>query len=262
MKIIAVIPAHLASVRFPRKILHPIHGIPMIEHVRRRALRCKGLARVYVATCDEEIANAVTQHGGNVIPTSNRHTNGTSRVAEAVGGLDCTHVILLQGDEPLLRPDHVERMIAAMKGGDDATVAWNVTAPIDEAAELDRHSFVKCVVGAHDRVVFCFRRSPCFSPYDVQRNFVRKILGIIGYRKDFLTDIVKTPASRVEAAESIEQMRIVENGYLLKSVAVPESLPSINEPDEVTHVLERLRHDAEQQRLLHEVVHPGTVAGS
>ena len=253
MNIIAVIPAHLASVRFPRKILHRIHGLPMIEHVRRRALLCRGLKEVYVATCDSEIANVVEGYGGRVITTSNTHTNGTSRVAEAVAKLDCTHVILLQGDEPLLRPEHVESMIEGMRADDEA-VAWNVTGPIDEPSELDRHSFVKCIVGAEDRILFCFRRSPCFSSFDVQRRFTRKILGIIGYSKTFLEKLVVDPPSRVETAEFIEQMRIIENGHCIRSVPVAESLPSVNEPREEQEVLEQLKADRRQKSLLDQIL--------
>lgn len=253
MKIVAVIPAHLASVRFPRKILHPIHGLPMIEHVRRRALRCAGLDGVYVATCDDEIASAVTGYGGRVIATSDKHRNGTSRVAEAIAGIDCTHVVLLQGDEPLLRPEHVQSMVEAMRS-DAGPVAWNITGPIDDASELDRHSFVKCIVGPGDRVVFCFRKSPCFSDFETQRRFTRKILGIIGYTKPFLRDVVTLPPSNVEAAESIEQMRIVENGFALRSVPVAQSLPSVNEPGEVGQVLDELERDRAQKSLLDQIL--------
>lgn len=256
MKVVAVIPSHLASIRFPRKILFPIHGIPMIEHVRRRALLCKGIAAVYVATCDEEIRQAVDSCGGKVILTSDKHLNGTNRVAEAISGIDCTHVILLQGDEPLLLPDHVERMVAAMRNDGNA-VAWNVTGPIEDRAELDRHSFVKCAVAADDRIAFCFRRSPCFSSYETQRHFVRKILGIIGYRKDFLKKLVSLPVSNMEAAESIEQMRIVESGHLLRSVPVEQSLPSVNEPHEMEFVLSHLEKDREQAKLLERILPAG-----
>ena len=95
---VAIIPAHLASVRFPRKVLHDFHGLPMIEHVRRRALMADGLCAVYVATSDREIADVVRSFGGEVIMTSPNHLNGTTRVAEAAAQLDCSHVILLQAD--------------------------------------------------------------------------------------------------------------------------------------------------------------------
>ena len=82
MKIVAIIPAHMASVRFPGKILFPFHGLPMIEHVRRRALMAGSLAEVIVATCDNEIASVIRGYGGKVVMTASTHKNGTTRVAE------------------------------------------------------------------------------------------------------------------------------------------------------------------------------------
>ncbi|OPY86532.1 MAG: 3-deoxy-manno-octulosonate cytidylyltransferase [Syntrophus sp. PtaU1.Bin208] len=253
MKIVAVIPAHLASVRFPRKILFPFQGLPMIEHVRRRALLSDTVKDVYVATCDEEIAEAVHGYGGQVILTSNIHTNGTSRVAEAVRAINCTHVLLLQGDEPLLLPRHLERMtqaIAAEPEGD----AWNATGPIENEAELDRHSFVKCAVDGAGKILYCFRRTPCYSSFDVQKTFIRKILGIIAYRKDFLLKLTALPPSPIEKAEFIEQMRIIENWHNLQSVPVSPSLPSVNEPHEADLVMDYIRQNEEQQVLLEKIL--------
>jgi 3-deoxy-manno-octulosonate cytidylyltransferase (CMP-KDO synthetase) len=252
MKIIAVIPAHLASVRFPRKILFPFHGLPMIEHVRRRALLSDNMSDVYVATCDEEIAEAVRGFNGKVIMTANTHTNGTSRVAEAVKDIDCTHVMLLQGDEPLLLPRHLDIFAQAIADEPEGD-AWNATGPIEHEEELDRHSFVKCAVSGSSRILYCFRRSPCYSAFDVQHTFVRKILGIIAYRKGFLLHLSALSASPIEQAEFIEQMRIIENGYILRSVPVSPSLPSVNEPGEAGIVLDYIQQNAEQRALLRQI---------
>ena len=253
MKVIAVIPARLASVRFPRKILFPFYGLPMIEHVRRRALLSEAVSEVYVATCDEEIADVVHGFGGKVIMTANTHTNGTSRIAEAVKEIDCTHVMLLQGDEPLLLPRHVDILataIAAEPEGD----AWNATGPIEHEEELDRYSFVKGAVSSSGRILYCFRRTPCYSAFEVQQSFVRKMFGIIAYRKDFLLRLTTLPASPIEQAEMIEQMRIIDNGYSLCSIPISPSIPSVNEPDEVEVVLDYIRHNTEQQALLGQVL--------
>ena len=99
IKIAAVIPARMASIRFPGKPLIEIQGLPMIEHVRRRALLCGGFSEVLVATCDTEILEAVETFGGRVIMTSKEHIMASDRVAEAALNLDCTHVINVQGDE-------------------------------------------------------------------------------------------------------------------------------------------------------------------
>ena len=253
MKIVAVIPAHLASVRFPRKILYPFHGLPMIEHVRRRALLSDAISDVIIATCDNEIADAVHKYGGSVIMTANTHTNGTTRVAEATTKIDCTHVMLLQGDEPLLLPRHLDICAQAIEA-DPTGDAWNATGPIEHENELDRHSFVKCAVARSGRIMYCFRRSPSFSDYEKQKTYIRKILGIIAYRKDFLIHLTSLPPSLVEQVDLIEQMRIIENGYSLQSVPVSPSLPSVNEPEESDIVLDYIQENQEQQELLEKIL--------
>ena len=252
-RIVGIIPAHLASVRFPRKILFPFSGLAMIEHVRRRALMCPSLAEVYVATCDDEIEDVVRTGDGKVIRTGNHHRNGTSRVAEAIEGLDASHVVLLQGDEPLLLPRHVEALAASMLRHPGAD-AWNATGDIRDPEELDRHSFVKCSIGAEDRILYCFRRSPSTAPYDQQITYVRKILGLFAFTRDSLLSVASAPPSVVELNESIEQMRIIESGRSLVSVPVDVALPSVNEPHEAAIVEEAIRHNPEQQALLRRVL--------
>ncbi len=253
MKIIAVIPAHLASVRFPNKILYKFHGLPMIEHVRRRALMSSLIKDVYVATCDKKIADTVEQFGGKVILTSNKHKNGTSRVAEAVGNINCSHVILLQGDEPLLLPRHIDK-IAKEINKDPDTLAWNATGPIEKSEELDRHSFVKCLVSELGYILYCFRRSPCYSDFEKKQKFMRKILGIIAYKKEFLLHLTSLEESPIEQAEYIEQMRIIENNYNLKSIKIDTSLPSVNEPHEAKIVLDYIESSSEQKQILEGIV--------
>jgi len=253
MKIIAVIPAHLASVRFPNKILYKFHGLPMIEHVRRRALMSSLIKDVYVATCDKKIADTVEQFGGKVILTSNKHKNGTSRVAEAVVDINCSHVILLQGDEPLLLPRHIDKIAKEIKQDPD-TLAWNATGPIEKSEELDRHSFVKCLVSELGYILYCFRRSPCYSDFEKKQKFMRKILGIIAYKKEFLLHLTSLEESPIEQAEYIEQMRIIENNYKLKSIKINTSLPSVNEPHEAKIVLDYIESSSEQKQILEGIV--------
>ena len=118
---------------------------------------------------------------------------------------------------------------------------------------MDRHSFVKCAISQSGRILYCFRRSPCYSDFEKQQAFVRKILGIIAYRKDFLLHLTSLSASPIEQAEFIEQMRIIENGYSLRSIPVSPSLPSVNQPDEADIVLDYIRHNAEQRALLEQI---------
>lgn len=225
----------------------------MIEHVRRRVLMAPSISEVHIATCDQEIEDVVVGYGGNVIRTANTHLNGTTRVAEAVAKLDCTHVLLVQGDEPLLLPDHLEIMIKAIVAAPSSD-AWNATATLESADELDRHSFVKCLVSPSNKIITCFRRSPGFSNFEIQRSFIRKILGLIVYKKAFLIEISKREFTPFEQAEFIEQMRIIESGYVLSSVAVEPSLPSVNEIPEQYKILEYLEKNPIQQKLLQKVL--------
>ena len=119
---------------------------------------------------------------------------------------------------------------------------------------MDRQSVVKCSVAESGRVLFCFRRSASHHQAAEQAQYTRKILGVIGYGKSFLQELVRFPQSLMERTESIEQLRILEHGHMLKSVPVSHSLPSINEPGEVDAVLEAVQRDPEQKSLLDRVV--------
>ena len=185
--------------------------------------------------------------------TSNDHKNGTSRVAEVVQNYDCSHVLLLQGDEPLLLPKHIDSMINSIKKNPKKD-AWNATGSINTEDELELHSFVKCTITRDNKIMHCFRKTPYFSDIKIQKRFVRKILGIIAYRKDFLLKLNQLPESEIESAEFIEQMRIIESGYDLYSVPVDPSLPSINEPHEADIVLDYLNNNSEQNTLLKKIL--------
>lgn len=225
----------------------------MIEHVRRRALLSNSISEVLVATCDDDIASVVRGFGGKVVMTANTHKNGTTRVAEAIKNIDCSHLILIQGDEPLLLPRHIDTFVEAIKS-EPMGAAWNATGPIEKIEELDQRSSVKCAIGSMDRILYCFRRSPCCSDFNNQKIFIRKILGIIAYRKDFLFQLTDLTASPIEQAEFIEQMRIIEYGHILRSVPVSPSVASVNEPAEVDVVLEYIQNDAEQRMLLEQLL--------
>lgn len=247
-KAIGFIPAHLASVRFPRKILQDISGLPMIEHVRRRAL-LSGLDNVVVATCDDEIADVVSSYGGQIAMTTNRHQNGTSRVAEACEKYDCTHIVLIQGDEPLLLPRHLERMLSSIAQNPEVD-AFNAIARLTSVGELEANSFVKCILDQQGFILDCFRQSPMTNDKDLQLELVHKILGIIAYKKGFLGNLCSKGQTPIEKAESIEQMRILEYRHSLRGVLVEPALPSLNEPGDLRVLLETLSEDKEQQEIL------------
>jgi 3-deoxy-manno-octulosonate cytidylyltransferase (CMP-KDO synthetase) len=167
--------------------------------------------------------------------------------------LDCSHVILLQGDEPLLLPRHLDQMSEAIKANANGN-AWNATGPIENPEELDKHSFVKCSVSPEKKIMYCFRRSPGYSEFELQQKYIRKILGLIAFEKEFLLKLTSLPSSIVETYEFIEQMRIIENGFNFQSVSVSPSLPSVNEPSEANVVLDYIQNTDEQRSILKSIL--------
>ena len=256
VRVAAIIPARMGSSRFPGKALLRIEGLPMIEHVRRRALRCGRFSDVVVATCDQEIADVVRGYGGRCLMTSPHHPMASDRVAEAMRQLDCTHVINVQGDEILVLPGDLETMVRAMVAQPDVP-AWNAIARIERATELSDPSIVKCVVSVSRRVLFCSRDFSWLAG-KVGADFepIRVILGILGYRRDFLERYGALSRSPLEVAETIDQSRIVEHDVLVQGVEFTKGYPEINEPRDAKAVEHVLSEDPTQQAMLQEILQP------
>ena len=254
IRVAAIIPARLASHRYPDKPLLQIQGLPMVEHVRRRALLCRGFCDVVVATCDPEIADVVERNGGKVVMTSESHPAATDRVAEAAEGIDCTHVVNVQGDEILVLPVDLERMVSALEANPVAP-AWNAVGRIQQAHELSDRSVVKCTVSVSGRILFCSRDfsrlssnvGPTFEP-------IRRLLGILGYRRDFLRCYGSLTRTPLETAESIDQLRILEHDVALQGVEFSSGYPGINEPRELEMVRAFLHEDSQQKAVLEKVL--------
>ena len=227
MNVSVVIPAHLGSLRFPKKILYKINGLEMIEHVRRRALLSKKVESVFVATPNKEIHELIKSNNGNSILTSKNHTNGTSRVAEAVSKINCSHVIILQGDEPLILPTYIDKMVAAIKNRRNNQYIWNAVAPIIKSKDLNDKSIVKCFINKN-KIMFCFRKSPFVMNSSDQKRIVKKILGLIAFERKILKQFANMPKQDIETLESIEQMRLIELDKNITPVGMDKSLPSIN----------------------------------
>ena len=253
MKIIAVIPAHLASLRIKRKVLIKFKGLEMIEHVRRRALISDVFDAVVVATGDDLIEDLIKSKRGKVIKTRKDHATGTSRVSEAIEKIDCDHVVLIQGDEPLMLPKHLNTMVKAINNAPSRD-AWNATADLANEYELDKKSFVKCSISKENRIIYCFRRSPSISKTKDQLTYIKKILGLIAYKKDTLIDLSLKEKSYIESIESIEQISILMNNYSLFSVPMNPTIPSVNEPGDENQINKLLEENSEQIGLLKRVL--------
>ena len=254
VKVVAVIPARMASSRFPGKPLIEVEGLPMIEHVRRRALLCRGFSKVVVATCDREILQVVERFGGEALMTSSKHPAATDRVAEAARRIDCTHVVNVQGDEILVLPSDLEQFVRALETQPEIPV-WNAVARIEQAQELADRSIVKCVVSQSGRILFCARDFSRF-PLMPESFFepARKLLGVLGYRRDFLDRYGSLPRTPFETAESLDQSRILEQDIPLQSVSFVRGYLGVNEPREAQEARRCLETDPNQQSVLKEIL--------
>ena len=252
LKIIGVIPAHLDSKRFKRKILHNIMNLPMIEHVRRRVLRTKLLENVYVASGDNEILNKVSDYGGNIIKTYRNHPNGTSRVAESIETINCTHVIVIQGDEPLIQYEHIKNLVKAIENKPEID-SWNSTSSIISKEDLNKENIVKAAVNENNRILYCFRKTPSYSNYENQIKYIKKIQGLIAFKKEIIKKINSYPPSECEIYESIEQLRIISNGISLFSVNQSNQVPSINQKIDLEDLEDYLNENADELKITNEI---------
>lgn len=249
MNVVAVIPARLASTRLNEKLLIKLNGVEMIEHVRRRAILSKAFHNVYVATGDERIEKLIKRNKGNVIRTYNKHDNGTSRAAEAVKNIEASHIVLIQGDEPLILPRHLQEIVRFISAEPEFD-SWNATARLDNESCLDDISQVKCAINSEGRILYCFRRSPSYATKDKQIFYMRKMLGVICYRKEVLLNISNLEQCNIEKLESIEQIRMISNNFSIRSIEIDDCLPSVNVPKDLDLVLKFMSENNEQQELL------------
>lgn len=229
MAIVAIIPARFASTRFPGKPLSDIHGKPMVRHVYERVRAAGRIERVLVATDDERIAAAVSAFGGDVAMTSPHHVSGTDRIAEAVRGIDAEIVVNVQGDEPMLEPSAIDAAVLPLLADPRLDIA-TLSVPLGGVDEMLEPSVVKVVVDQRGRALY-FSRSPvpfvrkseslaASAAAAVAEGLARKHVGLYAFRRTALERFVSLAPSPLERAESLEQLRALENGMSIAVVAL------------------------------------------
>ncbi len=253
LRIVAIIPARMKSSRFPGKALLKVRGLPMIEHVRRRTVLSGVFSDVAVATCDQEIADTVTACGGRVVMTSPDHPGAMDRVAEAMRRFECTHVVNVQGDEILVLPDDLRRMVEVVRQHPDVS-AWNAAAQLEAASELSDPSIVKLCLSRSGRVLFCARTFPEAMFNSPAREAIVKSIGIMAFTPACLEQFIRWPRTPHEQAGGMDQLRILEHDAPLHTVVWERGYPTINEPREVALVQEHLEQDGVQQQIFKQVL--------
>lgn len=238
--IIGLLPARWGSSRFPGKPLHPIAGKPLIQHVWDRCRQCSRLDDLAIATDDERIRQAAENFGARVIMTSTEHPTGTDRIAEALLSLPkATHIVNIQGDEPLIDPALVDELASAM-ASDPALDMATAANPLDPSDPAVQDPNVVKVVTALDGRALYFSRSPLpFFRNAVAGLPVLRHKGIYAYRRSFLEMFVTWPPSPLEQAESLEQLRALENGASIKVLPTHDTSPGVDTPDQALEI-ERL----------------------
>jgi 3-deoxy-manno-octulosonate cytidylyltransferase (CMP-KDO synthetase) len=227
MKIIAIIPARMAATRFPGKPLAKILGLPMIEHVRRRVALCPLIDEVIVATCDEEILKATQSYGGKAVMTSN----------------------VYQGDEPLLRPDLLELLVAPLLA-DASILCTNLMSPITRE-EAANPNLVKVVCDLQGNALY-YSRDPIPSPKkagSLPLHYFRQ-LGIYGFTKSFLSQYRALSPTPLEAVESVDMLRAVEHGIRVRMVVAEFSGVSVDIPEELAQATALVQADPLTQRYM------------
>ena len=228
-KVIAVIPARWASSRFPGKPLALIKGKPMVQWVFEQASKAESVSEVIVATDDARIIDAVNGFGGNAVMTSSDHESGTDRIAEVVRDRGCEIVVNVQGDEPLIPPENIDRIVRPLlEGALESTITLKILIKTHD--ELMDRNITKVVVDSSGSALY-FSKAPIpwnrdewgdgamqNSSFDPLKPFWYKYIGLYAYRKKFLMEFEGLPESGLEKIEKLEQLRILESGFKIKVV--------------------------------------------
>lgn len=228
-RIIAVIPVRMASSRFPGKPLARLHGLTMLEHVFRRAKLCSQLDDVYVATCDEEIRNTAETFGARVIMTSAAHERATDHVAEAVEHVAADIVVMIQGDEPMITPQMIHAALEPIQS--DASVSCvNLVHRITSQQEFLDPNTIKVVADVNDNALY-FSRSPIpHLNFEATTTKVFKQVCVIPFMRRCLQEFSGLPPTPLERAESIDMLRLLENGRSVRLVETMTATHSVDTP--------------------------------
>ena len=245
MKVVGIIPSRYNSTRFPGKPLAMIKGKTMIQRVCEQAWKSK-LDAVVVATDDIRIADEVLKFGGKYVMTDPRHQSGTDRCCEAVQMLEEQYdaVINIQGDEPFIDPRHIDLLVDLISR-DDTQLA-SLVKRVEDAEDLFGSTKVKVVMDKTGKALY-FSRNPIPFMQNVahekwlQKGRFYQHIGIYAYKTETLHQIAKMQPSALEQAESLEQLRWLENGLSIRMAVVGGDSISIDTPDDLAKAIEMAR---------------------
>jgi len=248
MNIIGIIPARLASSRFPNKPLAKILGIPMVGHVYVRSKMCKELMDVYVATCDNKIKAYIESIGGKAVMTSDKHERASDRTAEALLKIEkainkkIDIVVMIQGDEPMVTPEMISSAVVPLVDDDSIKVS-NLMADIRTKEDHEDPNEVKVVVDKKNFALY-FSREPIPSRKKGVENVpMLKQVCIIPFRRDFLLEYNSMEQTPLEIIESVDMNRILENGLKVKMIFTKCQTYSVDTLEDLKNVESAMQDD-------------------
>jgi 3-deoxy-manno-octulosonate cytidylyltransferase (CMP-KDO synthetase) len=207
----------------------------MVEHVYRAAARARTVGAVLVATDDERVAHAVDVFGAVAVMTKADHATGTDRLAEVAAVLDADVIVNVQGDEPLILPEQIDAAVQTILDRPDE-VMGTLRHAIREPADVANPAVVKVVVDDTGHALY-FSRAPIpFIRQDDDRPVLWKHLGLYAYRREFLLTIARLPATPLEQAERLEQLRVLEHGFRIATAATGIDTIGVDTPDDLDRV--------------------------
>lgn len=240
MKIISIIPARYQSSRFPGKPLVTILGKPMIQWVYEKVSSVSEIADVYVATDDERIFNVVTEFGGKAIMTG-ECACGSDRVYQACEKIDADIILNIQGDEPSIKTEMIRDLISAFN--DSEVEMATLKKEIKPEEDVNNPNMVKVLTNVNDNAMYFSRSAIPYNRDNVEGVKHYKHIGVYGYKKDFLKKFVNMPQSSFEKAESLEQLRALENGYKIRVVETKHQSIGVDLPEHIALVEEELKKE-------------------
>lgn len=233
MEAAAVIPARYDSTRFPGKILANINGKPMIRHVYERVEIVEEIDTVIVATDDHRIFRCVEDFGGRVVMTSPEHTSGTDRIAEVARELSHSLIVNVQGDEPDIKPEMIASALRPFVQEEELKMT-TLIRKLDQE-EISDPNVVKVVTDKDGNALYFSRAS---IPYvrDNRSGRFYKHIGLYVYRREFLLQYTSMEPTPLEMAESLEQLRVLENGYRIRAVETELDSIGVDTPEDLERV--------------------------
>ena len=245
-KAVGIIPARWGSTRFPGKPLHSIAGKPLLRHVWERSRRAKKLDRLIIATDDFRIAESAFDWGAEVAMTSPNHASGTDRIAEVAAKLKAfAHIINIQGDEPLVDPKLIDRLVRELQR-DKKLEMITVAHPFEDGNDAQSPHQVKVVMNQSGDALYFSRAAIPFARVPSEQPKYFRHQGIYGYSRDLLLRFVRWKTSPLERAEALEQLRALENGVRIRVVMSGSGSPGVDTPEDA-RMIERLMKPASRR---------------